>query len=216
MSKAKDRSANVLPVDRGEGQARTDAVASNVIRPTVSGAITAKAYGAKYGDELELAALIHALSEQAKQVHSGDLKRAETMLTVQAHTLDAIFNELAQRAALNMREYVNACETYLRLALKAQSQCRMTWETLAAIKNPQPVAFVRQANIAAGPQQVNNGIPTTVRGGANAQEIESTQNKLTGATNELRQDTGASPLAGRAYPQMAAVGEIDRAEDGGR
>ena len=29
-------------------------------------------------------------------------------------------------------------------------------ETLAVIKNPQPVAFVRQANIANGPQQVNN------------------------------------------------------------
>jgi hypothetical protein len=37
------------------------------------------------------------------------------------------------------------------LALKAQSQCRATLETLAAIKNPQPVAFVRQANIAHGP-----------------------------------------------------------------
>jgi hypothetical protein len=36
--------------------------------------------------------------------------------------------------------------TYLRLGLKAQSQCRATLETLAAIKNPRPVAFVQQAN----------------------------------------------------------------------
>jgi hypothetical protein len=50
---------------------------------------------------------------------------------------------------------MGACETYLRLALKAQSQCRATLETLAAIRNPQPVAFVRQANIAHGPQQLN-------------------------------------------------------------
>ena len=43
----------------------------------------------------------------------------------------------------------------MRLALKAQGQCRATLETLATIKNP-PVVFARQANIAQGPQQVNN------------------------------------------------------------
>jgi hypothetical protein len=42
----------------------------------------------------------------------------------------------------------------MRMALKAQSQCRQTLETLATIKNP-PVVFARQANIAQGPQQVN-------------------------------------------------------------
>lgn len=44
------------------------------------------------------------------------------------------------------------------MALKAQAQCRATLETLAEIKNPQPTAFLRQANIAYGPQQVNNGV----------------------------------------------------------
>ena len=56
------------------------------------------------------------------------------------------------------REYLPAAETYLRLALKAQAQCRATVEALAEIKNPRPVAFVKQANIAQGPQQVNNRI----------------------------------------------------------
>lgn len=40
---------------------------------------------------------------------------------------------------------------------KCSTQCRATLETLAEIKNPRPVVFVRQANIANGPQQVNNG-----------------------------------------------------------
>jgi len=53
---------------------------------------------------------------------------------------------------------LEAADKYLRLALKAQGQCRATLETLAAIKNP-PVVFARQANIAHGPQQVNNGPP---------------------------------------------------------
>jgi hypothetical protein len=39
-------------------------------------------------------------------------------------------------------------DRYLRLGLKAQSQCRATLETLVQIKNP-PVVVARQANIAA-------------------------------------------------------------------
>jgi len=44
----------------------------------------------------------------------------------------------------------------MRPVLKAQSQCRTTIETLSEMKNPKPVAFVQQANIANEPQQVNN------------------------------------------------------------
>ena len=80
------------------------------------------------------------------------------MLTAQAHTLDAVFNRRA-RSSANCK-YVNHIEAYLRLALKAQNQCRATIEALAAIKNPQQVAFVRQANISNGPQQVNNSVAT--------------------------------------------------------
>jgi hypothetical protein len=47
----------------------------------------------------------------------------------------------------------------MRLALKAQRQCRATIETLVMAKNPAPVTFVKQANVAHGPQQVNNGPP---------------------------------------------------------
>jgi hypothetical protein len=46
--------------------------------------------------------------------------------------------------------------------LKAQAQCRVTLVALAEMKNPRPVAFVQQANIAAGLQQVNNGAPPVV------------------------------------------------------
>ena len=72
---------------------------------------------------------------------------------------------------------MNAAETYLRLALRAQAQCRATLETLAVIKNPQPVAFVRQANIANGPQQVNNA-PAQPGESSRARESENQQNKL--------------------------------------
>ncbi len=56
------------------------------------------------------------------------------MLSATAAAFNAIFGELARWAALNIGKHLGAAETYMRLALKAQSQSRATVETLAAIK----------------------------------------------------------------------------------
>lgn len=110
--------------------------------------------------ELALAECINALRDTSQAINGGDLSSAEAMLAAQAASLNAIFAETARRAAANMGQHLGATETYLRLALKAQTQCRATLETLATIKNP-PTVFARQANIAHGPQQVNNGVSGT-------------------------------------------------------
>ena len=99
------------------------------------------------------------------------------MLTAQAHTLDAIFNCLAQRAAVNMGEYIDTVEAYLKLALRAQSQCRTTWEALSAIQNPPLASYVKQANIAHGHQQVNNS-PSMESESPRVRENENPQSKL--------------------------------------
>ena len=127
--------------------------ARTVLRPSVQAAVTIRQYGKAYGD-LDLGGLVDALAAQAKAASDGDLGRGEAMLTTQAHILDAIFNNLARRA-INA-EYMNNFDRYLKLALRAQSQCRATWETLSTMKNPPMAGYVGQANIAHGHQQVNN------------------------------------------------------------
>ena len=169
---------------------------------------------AGYEADLDYPALLALLREHGEAVNAGNLQQAEAMLINQATALQTVFARLVERG-MSCTE-IPAFEMNLRMGLRAQAQCRATLETLAAIKNPPSVAFVRQANIAAGPQQVNNGVPGPVRADARARKIESTPTKLSGGSNELRQDTGASALAGRGDPQMEAVGEIDRAEDAGR
>ena len=157
--------------------------------------------------ELSLTDCARVLSDTAHAVSGGDLKTAETMLMAQATALNAIFGELARRAAANMGEYLEATERYMRLALKAQGQCRATLETLAAIKNP-PVVFARQANIAHGPQQVNNATaPGPV---APAAKPESAETELLEAGNGERLDTGATGTTGRADPHLETVGAIYR------
>lgn len=160
--------------------------------------------------ERGLSERLGALMAQVNHVQSGNLQGVEKTLVAQANTLDAIFNELARRAALNMGEYLNSTETYLRLALKAQSQCRTTLETLVAIKNPQPVAFVRQANIAHGPQQVNNGLAANT---AHAEKSENQPNKVLGHQHGERLDFGTAVAASSADSTLEAVGAFNRTED---
>ncbi len=205
---AKKRGPNTLEAAAQSGKDKAMATARTVTSPTVRGAVTAQAFSKAFG-ETDLAALIEVLANQNESVRNGDLARAENMLMTQAHTLDAIFNELARRAASNMGEYMNAMDRYLRLALKAQSQCRATLETLATIKNP-PVIYAKQANIANGPQQVNNGTQPAPVGGETSIE----PNKLLEQQHGQRLDTGTQSAAIGADKAMATVGKVDRAEVG--
>ena len=128
--------------------------------------------------------------------------RAEAMLTTQAHTLDAIFNNLARRA-INA-EYMDNLEKYLRLGLRAQSQCRATLEALAEMKSPRQTAFVNQANIAHGHQQINN---TLQQPSKSAKENEIVKNELLEKTNGERMDVGTAGATGRVDRTVEAVGE---------
>ena len=128
-----------------------------VADPTAQAAMTIYNFESREAAGLNISTLGAELRKQTAAIGRGDLARAEAILLSQAHTLDGLFNNLARRASVNMGQHPAAFEMYLRLALKAQSQCRCTVEALAELKNPRTaVAFVKQANIAAGHQQVNN------------------------------------------------------------
>jgi hypothetical protein len=184
------------------------------LRPSLNGAMALEMISPLRG-QLEMLALSDELSRQAKMVNEGDLSIMEGTLAVQARTLDALFNALTSRAVANALSpdgpFADAADLYLRLALKAQSQCRATIETLALMKNPPQVAFVRQANIAAGPQQVNNGVPPPAR-----EKVETAPTELLEAMHGERLDSGAPSASARTNQAMATVAAIDRAANGGR
>jgi hypothetical protein len=119
----------------------------------------------------------------------------------QATALQTVFARLVERGMA--RTEIPAFEINLRMGLRAQSQCRATLETLAAIKNPSS-AFVRQANIAHGPQQVNNDTPAPSR----ARKTRNARNQLLELNDGERLDTGTASAAGRADQELEAVGAI--------
>ena len=125
-----------------------------LLNPSAQAGHTIKAVGGFKSEFLDFIAELH---EQIEAVNRGDMKRPEAILVGQSYILNEIFNSLARRA-FNQNN-IKHHETYLRLALKAQTQCRATLETLSNIKNP-PIVYTRQANIANGPQQINNEAPS--------------------------------------------------------
>ncbi|WP_157622977.1 hypothetical protein [Solimonas soli] len=130
-------------------------IAEALLNPLAAGARSAQLFSLSE-EVLDQKAVMNELIAQTKAVHGGDLSRLETMLTVQAHSLDAVFNAMLRKANQNLGEYLPAAETYLRLALEAQAQSRATAESLAILKNPAPFTFVRQTNIG-NAVQINAG-----------------------------------------------------------
>ena len=200
---------NALRLMEEPGRTWEQTFARVVVRPAVNAATSIRYATKGRFETVDFTSLVSELDAQASVVNQGNLERSEAMLIAQAHTLDALFAALTTNSFLNMKENLSAAETFMRLALKAQSQCRATHETLAQIKNPPGVAFVKQANIANGPQQVNNGIPPPCAD-PRAREIFP-ENKLLEPSSEERLDIGTASTPTRSNPALETVGAIDRA-----
>lgn len=183
---------------------RSQKNAENMLRPAITASLIARDYGGIPDDVVELPDLLAALETHIQKISSGDLRLVEAMLAAQAVALDAMFARMARNASANLGHNLEVVQAYLKLALRAQSQSRATLETLAAVKNPGAVNFVRQANIG-GAVQVNNGALPSRAG-----ESEFEKNKLLEATHGERLDTGATVTAGRANQGLEAVGEVHR------
>lgn len=196
--------SNTLQVAAEPDKSREAQIAGVATAASVPAALVITQFSKGLISDVSLADVISSLTEHAGKIKGGDLARIEAMLGGQAAALNTMFAELARRGAVNMGEYIGAAETYLKLALRAQSQCRATLETLATIKNP-PV-FARQANIAHGPQQVNNESAAIAR----AEQIEKPPTELLEHDHGQRLDTGKTAAAGSGNQALGTVEAIHR------
>lgn len=157
-----------------------------------------------YG-EPDLGELVRNIELHTDLVNTGEMRRIEGMLVSQAIALESLFTHLAERAMAHTQ--IPGFEANMRMALRAQNQSRTTIEALVNLKNP-PIVYAKQANIANGPQQVNNGTPPQAEGPS--RESRNPPNKvLEHSKNELL-DTGTKGKAGRSHPPLEAVGAVHR------
>lgn len=167
--------------------------------------IHAAEHNSGVGEYIDTPTMLETLRKQAQAVHDGDLKQAESMLMNQATALQSLFARLTEKAM--DAESMSNFEGFMRMALRAQSQCRTTLEALSAIKNP-PIVYAKQANIAQGHQQVNNRTEEPSR----AREIENEQTQLSGADNELCQNAGTPGITKKDDSPLETLGEVYRAK----
>lgn len=191
-----------VPPDEAIAALHDELIARALHQPEVRAARTIQRFE---GEKLDINAAADELRGLVAEVQAGSMKRPEAMLVAQAHALDALFSALAIRSHANSKEgCLDAADRYLRLALKAQAQAVRTIEALGELKNPRPVTFVRQANLATN-QQVNNHL---TQAGENPKSAEQTINR---EGYGLLPDSGASSTEGTTYTAVAAVETINRA-----
>jgi len=149
-------SKNTMGLRKREGETAGRTLARTLVDPlarhtSLSSLYADQAFGGDVQPSLtETAAL---LNDELDKAVGGDMTMATRILASQAISLDAMFTELARRASVNMAEYPQAMERYMRLALKAQSASRSTLEALARLHQPREQT-VRHVHVNGGGQAV--------------------------------------------------------------
>lgn len=200
----------VLVVAKEPSQTTEQALSRAALNSPITGAAVVTSYqGNLIGNNLDLGELISGLRRSCERVNGGNLSELEDMLVSQATALQTMFASLARRAA--GQEQLRQYEAFMGLALKAQAQSRATISALVDLKFPRQATFVKQANIAHGPQQVNNRT-SKQDGTAHAQETQRQPNELLEEQSHggSYMDTGATKAPARGHPEVATVEAIHR------
>ncbi len=121
--------------------------------PAAHGMAATRLFGSGNFGSLDISSLYQSHKDKADKAAAGDLSHQRKMLAAQADALNSIFTEMARRAAANMGEYLGATETYLRLGLKAQAQCRATIEALDSLTSGR-VQTVKHVHVNEGGQAI--------------------------------------------------------------
>jgi hypothetical protein len=117
-------------------QARRRETAAQAVDPCVTSSMVVAAFWEEAsGAGIDPQAGYEAVLDQVQAVREGALAGPEAMLVGQAIALNAIFAEMARRGQAALGRPGIAAERYLRLAIRAQAQCRATLRALSDMAN---------------------------------------------------------------------------------
>ena len=117
--------------DGDNGVARLREIAAQAVDPCVTSSVVVAAFWEDTSAApIDPQAGYEAIRDQVQEVRKGGLSGAEATLVGQATALNVIFAEMARRGQAALSRPGNAAERYLRLAMRAQAQCRLTLHEL--------------------------------------------------------------------------------------
>ena len=106
-------------------------VAEQAIDPDVTSAAVVAAFWECLDGGIDPQAGYEAMRAHVVQARKNVRASAEATLLGQAAALNAIFADMARRAQAHMGRPGRAAERYLRLAMRAQNQCRATLKPIS-------------------------------------------------------------------------------------
>ena len=109
---------------------RLKEIAEQAVDPCVTSSAVVTAFWGDVSGAIDPQAGYEAVREQVQAVRDGGLSGVEATLTGQAIALNVIFAEMARRGQAALGRPGNASERYMRLAMRAQAQCRATLHEL--------------------------------------------------------------------------------------
>ena len=113
-------------------------VAEQAIDPDVTSAAVVAAFWECLDGEIDPQAGYEAMRAHVAQARKNVRASAEATLLGQAAALNTIFADMARRAQAHLGRPGRAAERYLRLAMRAQNQCRATLNALAELSRQRP------------------------------------------------------------------------------
>ncbi|WP_169314615.1 hypothetical protein [Thiothrix nivea] len=139
-------------------------------------------------------------TEAVSNIENGDLSIIDSILISQALTLDSIFHNLSEKAAVRIdsgQSNLKGAEIYLKFALKAQQQSATALKILSEHKQPRHTVFTKNANISQN-QQINHSVQLP---------------RQSGALPHAALDTGVTETAVTVNQTNPALARIDRCKN---
>lgn len=200
---------HVAKLERKEGLSDAEIKAMAAVAPVIRHAAVAKGFTDQFfadRGEVGVFDVAEALRVMCDKARNGSEDLTADILLSQAVTLDATFTDMLRRASRNFGEYPEAAERYMRMAMKAQSNCRVTLEALTKVQRggEQIVKHVHVDN--RGGQAV---IAETINSGGgqpNGRYVDQCQATGAGAAGIIAALPSANPI-GASVPITGCEGE---------
>ena len=201
-----EKKQNNVSLVRKEGVTLEQQATEYILDPKTLGALIIDGNSSNVSTQVDMEYAREVIGQGIDEVKKGDLSKLEEMLYSQAVALNMMFSNLSRRASLQTNVDIKA--TLTNLCFKAQNQSRNTIQTLINLKQPSQTSFIKQANIAHGHQQINNGV------------AQSSPENLSNQTNELLEvqdgkwlDRGKKAETEGVNSELETMGEIHGGEN---
>lgn len=195
---------NNVNLVRKEGVTLEQQATEYMLDSKTLGAMVIDGNNSNVSSQIDMQFARDVIGQGIEEIKKGDLSKLEEMLYSQAVALNMMFTNLSRRASIQSNVDIKA--TLTNLCFKAQNQSRNTIQTLINLKQPSQTSFIKQANIAHGHQQINNGV-------ASPENLAKQTNELLEVQDGKWLDRGKKAETKGVNSELETMGAIHRGEN---